>query len=135
MKIKTINLSVALLIFGFASNAQNKINLSEFNSVNVSGISDLKIKSDTLNSIEFVGESNSKFEPQIEKGTLILDFGKQNSDTKKNVILSAKNIEKITVSGTSDVSSVGQIKANQFTIESSGSSDIVLSIEAKNSQK
>jgi hypothetical protein len=131
MKIKPINLSAALLIFGFMANAQNKINLSEFKSVNISGISDLKIKSDTVNSIEFVGESNSNFLPQIDKGNLNLDFSKLILDTKRDIILSAKSIEKITVSGMSDVSSIGEIKASQFTIESSGSSDITLSIDAK----
>jgi hypothetical protein len=131
MKTKLINLSTALLIFGFAANAQNKINLSEFNSLNVSGISDLKIKSDTVNSIEFVGENSSNFSPQIDNGNLNLDFSKLNLDNKKNVILSAKNLKKITVSGMSDISSIGEIKSDEFTIVSSGSSDVVLNIDAK----
>jgi len=131
MKTKQILLNAALLIFGIVANAQNKINLSDFNSLSVSGISDLKIKQDSVNFIEFSGDNVNNFSPQISNGNLNLDFSKLNSRNKKAIILSVKNLEKITVSGMSDILSLGEIKANEFSIESSGSSDVVLNINAK----
>jgi hypothetical protein len=131
MKTKLINLSLALLTIGITANAQNKIRLSEFNSLSISGTSDLKIKSDTANFIEFTGKNSSSFSPQINNGNFNLDFDKLNLEDKKEVILSVKNLEKITVSGMADIVSLGELSANEFSIESIGSSDIDLNINAK----
>jgi hypothetical protein len=131
MKTKLFKLSAALVIFGFTTQAQNKVKLNEFNSITISGTSDLKIKLDTANFIEFSGNTISNFSPQINNGNLDLDFDKLMLEDKKQVIISVKNLEKIRVSGMADIVSIGELKANEFSIESSGSSNIDLNVKAK----
>lgn len=131
MKTQFLKLYSIFLITGMAANAQNRIALNDFNAINTSGATDIKLFSDSVNYISFDGAMEAiNFSPEIQNNNLQLNLDKLKLSKTTVVNLHCKNLQKISASGSSDITAMNPFKVSELTIESNGASDISITLDA-----
>lgn len=125
-----------ITLFTFAVNllnAQSIENLGDFSELIVEGTSKLYLKQDETNSLSIENSSKTINDMyKLDGNKLIIKPGSSNIGKEEKLVLKFKNLEKITCTGQTDLIGEGILKTNEIEIISSGSSDIVLNIEATN---
>jgi|GEM_PF-209075 len=116
------------------ANAQTvKLPTENFNGIELSGSQDVFLQQGTENNITIEGDADAAIalKPTISNGVLKLEYDKKNP-LKKNakIIINFKNIDNLTVSGTSNIKGENEFTLTDFTVNSSGSTDMKLNIKA-----
>lgn len=124
--MKTLTISIAALtLTTYVSRAQQTITLPEFDRIAIKSVVNGTITQGVQNSITFDGESPG-FKYEISNGTLII-----NGIPNGSVNITVKELSEIEISGSSRLSTVGVVKANDFELSVSGSAKLDLNLEAK----
>lgn len=127
MKTNKLNFKLmlfALILLGLNVNAQNQIKLDSFTRLVVTGNIDVVIVQSEFNKIETKNE-NRALDYKLEGDRLLI----KGTSADEDVTIFAKNLQSIESSGLSNVRSKNVINApEKFSIETSGSSDIDISV-------
>jgi hypothetical protein len=138
MKKTVFLFSTLSLVLGLQLNAQStqERNVSDFDAIQVSDGIDLFLKQGNSVSLEVKANESviNDIETRVEGNRLIIEMKNKNyrnwGRNRKEVYIVLKDLKKISASGGSDIVSE-TLKLNNFSISTSGGSDMTLELEVQ----
>ena len=132
---KTI-LFISLITSTILASAQNNVrNLANFNALKVSSAFTIELIKGSTNQVEIIGvpdEYLSNLATEINDNQLsVYAKGKIKAESTMKIKLTFVALEKINVSGASNISNQGVLTLNDFNIKTSGASNIDLNLKAQ----
>lgn len=132
--MKKVMLFAMLLSASLTSWAGERIKLSSFNAINVSGNVEVVLVKGLQEYVDYdmVDGDKEKFHAEVKNGTLNVYLDKEYfwfSKAKAKVTVSYRSIDKLNASAGSKVKSESKIKASKLVIESSSGASIKVPVE------